>query len=159
MILISHQLLFNGIILLLVSHLNIISTIIITYYIGDALFVVSYNPSSSNSWPESPFLTRDPQAAVDGLVPGKTYTFNVKPVVDNVEGKANTIKTTLPLPEKPTKVVIDDVTDSKFKIEWESPYEDAMYIVNVMDSNGQLTDFPMTVNQKEVKRVVLFIYS
>jgi hypothetical protein len=117
---------------------------------GDALFVVSYNPSSSNSWPESPFLTRDPQAAVDGLVPGKTYTFNVKPVVDNVEGKPNQIKTTLPLPEKPTKVVIDDVTDSKFKIEWESPYEDALYIVNVMDSAGQLADFPMTVNEKEV---------
>ena len=38
----------------------------------------------------------------------------------------------------------------KFKIEWESPYDDALYVVNVMDSNGQLNDFPMTVDEKEV---------
>lgn len=117
---------------------------------GEALFVVAYNPSSANSWPESPFLTRDPQAAVDGLMPGKTYTFTVKAIVDNVESKPKSVKVTLPLPEKPTSVQIGDITDSKFKIEWESPYDDALYVVNVMDSNGQLNDFPMTVDEKEV---------
>ena len=125
-------------------------------YLGEALFVVAYNPSSANSWPESPFLTRDPQAAVDGLMPGKTYTFTVKAIVDNVESKPKSVKVTLPLPEKPTSVQIGDITDSKFKIEWESPYDDALYVVNVMDSNGQLNDFPMTVDEKEVSCPVEF---
>ena len=117
---------------------------------GDALFVVSYNPTTPNSWPESPFLTRDPHAAVDGLVPGKKYTFHVKAVVNNVESKRESVSTILPLPEQPTNVVIDEVTSNSMHISWESPHDDAQFIVNVMDTAGSIADFPLTVDDKEV---------
>lgn len=117
---------------------------------GDALFVVSYNPTTPNSWPESPFLTREPFAAVDGLVPGKKYTFHVKAVIDNVESKKKSVSTILPVPEQPTNVVIDEVTSNSMHISWESPHDDAQYIVNVMDTAGSLADFPLTVDDKEV---------
>ena len=117
---------------------------------GDALFVVSYNPTTPNSWPESPFLTREPFAAVDGLVPGKKYTFHVKAVLDNAESKKKSVSTVLPVPEQPTNVVIDEVTSTSMHISWESPHDDAHYIVNIMDTAGALPDFPLTVANKEV---------
>ena len=120
------------------------------FILGDALFVVSYNPTTPNSWPESPFLTREPFAAVDGLVPGKKYTFHVKAVIDNVESKKKSVSTILPVPEQPTNVVIDEVTSNSMHISWESPHDDAQYIVNVMDTAGSLADFPLTVDDKEV---------
>lgn len=116
----------------------------------DALYVVEYSPSSQDSWPESPFLTKDSIAAVDGLVPGKTYTFAVKALVGNVESKPERVKTTLPVPEKPSNVSIGDVGNDAFDISWESPYEEALYVVNVFGPDGQLDTFPQTTSDKEV---------
>ena len=116
----------------------------------NALYVIEYNPSNHNSWPESPFLTKDSLAAVDGLVPGKTYTFVVKAVIGNVESKPERIRVTLPVPEKPSNVSIGDVTNDAFEITWESPYDEALYVVNVFGPDGQLDQFPQTTSDKEV---------
>ena len=35
-------------------------------------------------------------------------------------------------------------------ISWESPHDDAQYIVNIMDTAGALPDFPITVDDKEL---------
>lgn len=115
-----------------------------------ALYVIEYNPSSHDAWPESPFVTKDTVAAVDGLVPGKTYTFKVKAVINNVESAQEQVRVTLPVPEKPSNVSIGEVGNEDFEITWDSPYEDALYVVNVFGPEGQLAAYPQTTSSKEI---------
>ena len=40
------------------------------------------------------------------------------------------------------------------QVTWETPHADALHVVNVMDSNGQLPDFPQTVSGQEVSQLL-----
>lgn len=141
-----------------VSDLEVLSTDFTSASIGwkhpqagnSALFKVEYSPSSQDSWPDSPFVTQDQVAAVDGLMPGKTYTFTVTTVINSVESKPERVKATLPIPEKPSNVSIDNVSNNDFEITWESPYDDALYVVNVFGPDGNLDEFPQTTHDKTV---------
>lgn len=44
----------------------------------EALYVVSYSPYSKDSWPESPFITKDSMAAVEGMGQQKSNLSNRK---------------------------------------------------------------------------------
>ena len=71
-------------------------------------------------------------------------------MVGNVESKPQRVKTTLPVPEKPSNVSIGDVSNDAFDLTWESPYEEALYVVNVFGPDGQLDQFPKTTSDKSV---------
>lgn len=112
----------------------------------EALYVVSYSPYSKDSWPESPFITKDSMAAVEGLQPGITIKFEVKAIIGNVESEPEAIRVKLDEPVKPSDVTVVACDTASVTFVWSSPYPDALYVVNVFDQNAQLSDYPQTTS-------------